>query len=130
MSISSRGFHFWYNMEIDELYNKFSEYDIKWISLLCQKKVLTHTMTLFARLQVELWEWSCGYLKSDGSTNGSLQSKDISYQSKDNCLIGISNGPLFMKKSRWLKWEIKQKHIDTSTPERLGRTKHTSNMLP
>jgi hypothetical protein len=41
-------------MEIDELYNKFSEYDIKWISLLCQKKVLTHTRTLFARLQVEL----------------------------------------------------------------------------
>jgi hypothetical protein len=32
--MASMGFHYWYEMELDELYNEFTKYNIKWISLL------------------------------------------------------------------------------------------------
>jgi hypothetical protein len=43
--------------------------------------------------------------QSDGPTNGSLQSKNISYQSKDNCLSGISNGTISMLQDLTQKWQ-------------------------
>jgi hypothetical protein len=46
-------------------------------------RILTHTKKLFARLQVELWQRSCGYPYNDGPINGGLQSKNKWYQSKD-----------------------------------------------
>jgi hypothetical protein len=48
---------------------------------------------------------SCDYLKSGGPTNGSVQSKNISYQSKDNCLSGISNGTLSMMQGLTQMWQ-------------------------
>jgi hypothetical protein len=59
-------------------------------------RILTLSKKLVARLQVELLQRSCGYLYYDGPINGSLQRKDISYQSKDNYLSDISNGTLSM----------------------------------
>jgi hypothetical protein len=60
---------------------------------------------LFARLQEELWERSYSYLQVDGPTNGSLQNKDIPYQSKNNYLSGISNGTLYMMQSLTQMWQ-------------------------
>jgi hypothetical protein len=77
--------------------NGFHSY-IKW-------RILTHTNKLVARLQVEYCQRSCGYLYCDGPINGSLQSKDISYQSKDNYLSGISNGILSMVQGLTQQWQ-------------------------
>jgi hypothetical protein len=48
---------------------------------------------------------SCGYLYYDGPIKGSLQSKDIYYQSKDNYLSGISNGFLSMVQGLTQLWQ-------------------------
>jgi hypothetical protein len=46
-----------------------------WRLLTCSKK-------LFARLQVEFWQGSCGYLYFFGPTNGSLQKQEYSISIK------------------------------------------------
>jgi hypothetical protein len=84
----------------------FCEYDIKWIPLLCQKENIdSYKKVLFARLQVEFSERSYGYLQDDRPTNGSLQSKGISNQSKNNYLSGISNGTLYMMQNLTHMWQ-------------------------
>jgi hypothetical protein len=71
-----------------------------------KRRILIHTKKfLFARLQVELLERSYGYLQDDGPINGSLQSKNISYQSKNNYLSGISNEILYMMQIFTQMWQ-------------------------
>jgi hypothetical protein len=56
-------------MELNDLDNKFTKFNIKWFSLL-------YFMKIIARLQVGFWQRSYGYLYYFGPTNGSLQKQE------------------------------------------------------
>jgi hypothetical protein len=70
-------------MELDGQYYEFTKYNIKWISLLHQVKDIDSYKEASCKTSSIALTRSCGYLYCDGPTNGSLQSKNKLYQSKD-----------------------------------------------
>jgi hypothetical protein len=119
LNMTSRRFHHRHMIEIDDQYCEVYQAKHQGISLLLQDgtwwpttislsssissgfnsyllwRLLTCSKKLFAKLQVELWQGSCGYLYYFGPTNGRLQKQEylISIKGQTNWVasqIGLS----------------------------------------